>query len=739
MPSPHRWPEISPYLDEALSLSDEERSTWLAKVRGQIPELGALLESWLEENDSIAAEKFLEGNQPVILAHLQCPERTVGSYTLVSKIGQGGMGTVWLAERTDGELERKVAIKLLASQNVGPVWHDRFLTERQLLASLNHPSIIHLIDAGRLENGRPYLVMEYVEGVAIDAYCADIPIRNRLELFLRVCAGVSHAHRRLIIHRDLKPSNILVDDCGQPKLLDFGIAKLLDDTGELTQATERLLTPHYASPEQLRGEPQSTATDIYSLAAVLYKLLTGRLPHDSATGASDRIAAIIGTRDITPPSRVNRNLSSDIDCILGKALRTEPEERYASVDQFADDIRAVLELRAVQARSGGSWYRTRKFLRRRWLPVSAVAAVLAGLSTGLYIANRERRIAQERFQQVRELAHTFVFDLHDELAKLEGSTKARELAVRRGIQYLDNLSKSAGSDLELQKEIAAAYVKIGDAQGFPTKPNLGRMEDALASYRKAGDLYLRIAAKNGAYLPDLAQYYLQYAKLVRFNDLTRARSLSQSAVRTFELLRASHPASAQSEQRYIDAWCTLGDMDEDFGSYRLAWTEFLKCGELARASQNGAGDRLALSRLAQADERIGTAAHELGLLHEASRAFDEDQTILDQLLAVEPRNPALQRRRALVDIYRSDLYFSDSSLSLDRPLIALASAKRYLARVQEMASNDPNDTSAKFSRAIAMFQISFCIREFDSEKSVEMARASVRMFDELVSAGRTTI
>ena len=203
--------------------------------------------------------------------------------------------------------------------------------------------------------------MEYVEGVPIDVYAARIDVRDRLKLFLRVCEGVSHAHRHLIIHRDLKPSNILVDASGQPKLLDFGIAKLLDETGDATQTVERLLTPNYASPEQLSGDAQTTATDVYSLGAVLYKLLTGMAPREQNPAAPKA--------EIAPPSQLNPGVPRDVDFIVRKALRAEPEERYGSVDEFANDVRAALDWRPVQARSGDVWYRARRFLRRYWVPV----------------------------------------------------------------------------------------------------------------------------------------------------------------------------------------------------------------------------------------------------------------------------------------------------------------------------------------------------------------------------------
>src|SRR6185369_16266009 len=267
----------------------------------------------------------------------------------------------------------RVAIKLLRPDVESQQLRERFLKERQILASLQHPGIARLLDAGETSDRTPYLVMDYVDGVQIDVRARQLDLRATLDLFLRVCDAVSHAHHRLIIHRDLKPSNILVDASGQPKLLDFGIAKLLDDSGNRTLTIERVLTPNYASPEQIGGNAESTATDIYSLGAVLHRILKGHTPNEPAGSIT--------------------NLPADLESILRKALRTEPDERYSSVEAFADDIRAFLDWRPVQARSGDTWYRTRKFLRRYWAPVSVTVLVIAGLIAGLYIVKRERDIA----------------------------------------------------------------------------------------------------------------------------------------------------------------------------------------------------------------------------------------------------------------------------------------------------------------------------------------------------------
>jgi serine/threonine-protein kinase len=327
------------------------------------------------------------------------------------------------------------------------------LRERQLQATLNHPSIAHIHDAGHNQHGRPYLVMEYVDGLPLDEYAARLPLHEKLQLFLRVCDGISHAHRHLIIHRDLKPSNILVDASGQPKILDFGLAKLLDESADATQTSERLLTPNYASPEQLRGAPQTTATDVYSLGAVLYKLLTNRSPHESDTGASLALEVITGSRQIVPASRQNPDLPSDLDYVLKKALRLEPEERYESVDAFASDVEAFLDARPVSARAGDRWYRLRVFLQRRWLPVCASVLTLVGLSTGLYLANRSRIAAEKRFEQLRQLSNR-VFDLDRAIRDLPGATQARQNLVSASLEYLEGLAQDARTDVDLAREVS---------------------------------------------------------------------------------------------------------------------------------------------------------------------------------------------------------------------------------------------------------------------------------------------
>ena len=379
-----------------------------------------------------------------------------GPYRLLDIVGRGGMGAVYRAERVDGEVTQQVAVKLLPP-GAGDWLRERFLQERQIQASLTHPNIARMLDAGHLGNGQPFLAMEYIRGKPIDVFAAGFTIRQKIALFLKVCAAVSYLHRNLIVHRDLKPSNILVTDEGEPKLLDFGIAKMLDLATDVTVTHMRMLTPDYASPEQVTGGRISTATDVYSLGAVLYQLLTGKPAHEFEDRSPESIARVITDREVTRPSRWVPELKGDIEFILLKSLRKDPQERYATVDQFADDLQAFLDFRTVRARSGNAWYRTRRFVRRYWIPVTATAVVFASLSVGLFIANRERARANEEAATAKAVSDFLQGDL---LAQASANTQASpntkpdpDLKVRTA---LDRAAARIGGKFEKQPLVEAA-------------------------------------------------------------------------------------------------------------------------------------------------------------------------------------------------------------------------------------------------------------------------------------------
>jgi serine/threonine-protein kinase len=425
---PQHWQEISPYLDHALGLPEQERIDWLVRFRGCNPELGAMVEALLYGHRVLEEEDFLEGNQLLMLGQSGLAGQTVGPYTLISEIGHGGMGTVWQAERSSGHSERQVAIKFLRIAFLGRDGEERFKREGRILGRLAHPHIAELLDAGVSASGQPYLVLEYVAGDHIDRYCDErnLDVEARLHLFLDVLSAVAHAHSNLIVHRDIKPSNVLVRNDGQVKLLDFGIAKLLEDDieegrgGLATIDGARPMTPEYAAPEQLSGGTVTTGTDIYALGVLLYVLLTGKHPagtgphspaelikaivHIEPPRASDavgqkrsnaRAVAMHVTKCGIPADKLRRLLRGDLDTIIAKALKKDPEERYASVDAFADDLRRCLRNEPIRARPDPMAYRAARFMHRNRLPVTlvvfAIAVTMAGWWTRSHWTGSHRR------------------------------------------------------------------------------------------------------------------------------------------------------------------------------------------------------------------------------------------------------------------------------------------------------------------------------------------------------------
>lgn len=457
---------------------------------------------------------------------------SVGPWSLHEVLGRGGMGTVYRAKRADGAHEREGALKLIREGFASDEVVRRFHAERRILSALSHPSVAALLDAGT-ENGRPYLVMEKVDGEPIDDWCdaRRLTVRARLELFLKVCDAVRYAHENLVVHRDLKPSNVLVGPGGEPKLLDFGLARLLEPLGEesgadATVTQHRMLTPAYASPEQARGAAPSTASDVYSLGVLLHVLLTGRHPYGGTKSPpANAIAALFDPKEPPPPSSVvekptspheagapseaeelsaargttprglRRELSGDLDAILLTALRKDRSARYPSAADLARDLRAHLAGQPVAARRGTFVYRAGKFARRHWAPVAASALLVATLAGAFVSTNRQRLRAERRFDDVRTLANSLLFELHDAIRDLPGSTAARELVIRRGIQYLDRIAAEAEADERLRLELAEAYQKVGDVQGYPFQANLGDTRGARRSYERSSALLEPLLAR----------------------------------------------------------------------------------------------------------------------------------------------------------------------------------------------------------------------------------------------------
>ena len=401
---PDHWPALGPLLDKAFELTADEREVWLRQVRAESPHLAGPLTALLAAESKADERGFLAERQASTLAGT-----VLGHYTLVRPLGYGGMGSVWLAQRTDGRFEGDAAVKLMNLSLMSETGQARFRREGTALARLTHPAIARLLDAGVASTGQPYLVLEYVDGQRIDAHAdsANLSLRARIELLLQVLDAVGHAHANLIVHRDLKPSNILVTADGRVKLLDFGIAKLLQREGDeapsaLTSDGVNALTPDYASPEQIRGEPVTTATDVYALGVLLYLLLSGR--HPTRAQSNTPLEALGGVLKAEP-----RPLGhGDLDTVLAKALRKSPTERYATVAAFADDLNRYLRHEPVNAQPDSVGYRTRKFLRRNRTVVAAATVVATALiGATVFSVMQARRASAQRDVALRASRRAF--------------------------------------------------------------------------------------------------------------------------------------------------------------------------------------------------------------------------------------------------------------------------------------------------------------------------------------------
>ncbi|MEO6924811.1 MAG: serine/threonine-protein kinase, partial [Bryocella sp.] len=440
-----RLARLEAVFHEVLDVAPEQRSARLQELCGDdtrlLTEVKKLLRA-AEREMLISSTKYEQQR----LDEAAFAQRSIGPYKLQSLLGRGGTGAVYLAQRADGQYQKTVAIKVIDVPLATELFRDRFRQERQILAGLDHPLIAKLLDGGVSDEGSPYLVMDYVPGVPIDQYCEQhsLSLEQRLRLFIKVCEAVQYAHQNLVVHRDLKPDNILVSEDGTPHLLDFGTAKLLspENTAPASQSTQDgflSFTPHYASPEQVLGQPITIGSDVYSLGVLLFALLTGRQPYQLADFSTEEMLRVIVNLLPPRPSAGGMpygRIDADLDNIVLKALRKLPQERYATILEFSADIQAFLVHRPVQASRGSFRYHASKFIRRNRIPLFASALILlillAGVS-GVYwqsrIANLERRRAEARSADLRELSNSLLSELDEALKDIPGTTGAQTLLV----------------------------------------------------------------------------------------------------------------------------------------------------------------------------------------------------------------------------------------------------------------------------------------------------------------------
>jgi non-specific serine/threonine protein kinase/serine/threonine-protein kinase len=584
----------------------------------------------------------------------------IGPYRLIKEIGSGGMGVVYLSER-EGDYHRKVAIKVLRGMDTD-FFLARFFKEREILGAMDHPGVVRIVDAGSTVEGRPYLVMDFVDGIRIDKYCEQkqIPVNDRLKIFIKVCSAVQHAHRNLIVHRDLKPGNILVTPEGEPKLLDFGIAKVVDENDERTQLTIPIMTRQYASPEQVRGKRITTSCDIYALGLILYEMLTGERPYDLKDKPVDEVERLVCIFDPPPPSAtVTENttrytLRGDLDRIVMMALRKEPERRYGSVEAMATDLTRYLDGRPVSAQRDTWHYRAGKYINRNrgsLVGAAVIAATIIGGTAGILwqarIAQTERARADARFAEVRSLANSMLFDLHAAIRELPGSAEAQRLLLANAIKYSERLALETGNDPKLQAELAIAYERIGLLQGgsLEASSSLGDTAGALVNQQKALAIREKLVTSypaDAGYQGDLASSYLRMGELQPDVRLGYARK-AISIYNALGLKRTSEMASAYR----LESSALLANADPNAA---LAATE--KELEIRQRLATGLAGEI---ELAEAQERHATILEKLGRSGEALPLVKADTAVFEKAVATTPHNVHYQRlladhRRHLADL-----------------------------------------------------------------------------------------
>jgi eukaryotic-like serine/threonine-protein kinase len=712
-----RWRLVSPHLDQVLELAEEERQRYLRDLASEDPALAADLELLLGEERALHDEKYLEHDPQDLLAESPLAGQVFGTYSLIEPLGAGGMGSVWLARRSDGRFEGTAAVKLLSAALLGAEGVARFRREGTILARLKHPHIAQLIDAGVSEAGQPYLVLEYVEGEPIDRWCdhqaLDVP--SRLRLFLDVLAAMAYAHSHLVIHRDLKPSNVMVSTEGRVKLLDFGIAKLLEGDTEdgpptaVTLTAGRAFTPAFAAPEQILGERATTATDVYSLGALLYLLLAGRHPagppgtspvallraileseperpsdvvyHPRARSTEALAAtAVIAAGRASTPERLRRELRGDLDTIVAKALKKRPEERYASVTALAEDLRRYLAEEPIQARPDSLAYRAGKFARRnaRGL-VAAAAAVLALVAV---VAFYGTRLADERDRQLRAAQKAaqvsdFLTSLLTNADPFEATD--REPTVR---SLLDRGASRVQKDLAKQPELQAEMLTL-----------LGRIYQRRGAYEQALPLLQQavvLGRKTRGPSRELAQSLndLGVAQRQKAGWATARATLEEALAMRQKVLGREHPEVAVTESE-------LGRVLFDQGHLGEAETHFRSALAIRRKA------------LGPADHETATSMSDLGLLLRDKGDRAGAEALLRETLVVTrktrgPQHPDVATAlanlaltvnesgnpKAAEAMFREALAIGQASLGKDHPgnaqrLANLAGTLRLLGKLAE--------------------------------------------------------
>jgi len=732
-----RWKLIQDIFQAAIEIPSSERSEYLDRACAGDRELRSEVASLLE-NDSVDTDTL----HSVVASDLKGLAEAadgreiglrVGPYRLVRELDSGGMGIVYLAVRSDDQYFQIVAVKMVRKGMESPALLQRFRAERQILATLTHPNIGAILDGGETEDGRPYIVMEYVEGQPITqaSETRALSIRQRVELFRSVCSAVQYAHEKLVIHRDIKPSNVLVTSEGIVKLIDFGISKPLAPElipGEFvpTEGGQRLFTPDYASPEQLLGQTLTTATDIYSLGVLLFELLTGSRPYtlrDLSPGVAERIVCEHENRKPSTvreiSKRTRKDLAGDLDTIVLKAMDKDQSRRYPSANDLDQDLLRFLEGKPILAKRATPFYRLRKFVQRHTTAALMACVTLMVLVAAILFDSRQSRVANRRMEQVQTYADSAVSDLAEKLQQSSASVETQAALFQSALTSLDRLRQSSGDDPRLLLRLSRAYVRVGDLEGSPFVANLGNSRVAVTSYREA----LRAATEARARLPGeestkaVIEAHDRLGAIAFFlGDIPAAHDNYYRSLAVAQDFRQQKPDDPVRRRLLAMSYARLGDLQLDNLETDQALKSFHDALEIFGAGQDGAEE--SEDTLARLYFRVAGALRELGSQSEALLSLRKSVAVFER---VAQQSRSTQAKRSLLMGYNQivGLLAGTEILNVGDSNEAQAYARKALAIAEALAARDAKNVRARHDLAFAYEAVG------DSLRSTQHATASV--------------
>jgi tetratricopeptide (TPR) repeat protein len=752
MVTPDRWNQIDQIFHNALKRPMAERGAYVAQVCGENADLRCEIESLLA-NDAGAATVFdsLVGDDlrdMVLDSDSAEIGRQVGPYRLVRELDSGGMGVVYLAVRSDDQYFQIVAVKTIRKDMASPELVQRFRAERQTLATLTHPNIATILDGGETEDGRPFIVMEYVEGqpITLASETRKLSIRQRIELFRSVCCAAHHAHQNSVIHRDIKPSNVLVTSQGVVKLIDFGVSKplrseLIPGQFPQTEGGQRLMTPDYASPEQMLEQPLGTATDIYSLGVLLYELLTGSRPYTLAGLTPAGRERVVCQQEYRKPSecsglsqQARKQLAGDLDRIILMAMDKDPSGRYPSALHFEEDLSRFLQGKPVLARKATTLYRLRKFVQRHQLAALMACTTALILGGTILLYSVQSRLADRRLKQAATLADSAISDMTEKLQQSPASVETQAALFHSALSYLDQLTRSSGDDPRLLLQLSKAYERVGDLEGSPYVANLGNAGTTMTSYEEA----LRLATVAHSRLPGdestrtVIEAHEKLGEMEYFlGQIQKAREDYQQSLSLAREFWQQKPDDSLRRRLLAKSYAHIGDLQysnleihQALDSFRAAFEAF---GKTPKADEDNERTLIGLYL------RMAGALSELG---SQSDAVANDQTAIalaEDLAQRSPSEPQVQRLLGTVYSYVIEPAAGTEVLNVGDSRLAQFYARKSLVIAEKLAAIDAKNVQARHDLAFAYERMGDSLRLSQPTTAVRWYRKSLALTKETVS------